>query len=128
MTTALIRIRVVKEMTFDAAHLLRDYVGACANLHGHTYRVQVELCGVEAALQNGMLLDFTLLKTVMQGVIGRYDHTFLNNTPPFDTINPTAENLALFFLRSLSDSDVVGQYVCAVRVWETPTSYAEVRA
>jgi 6-pyruvoyltetrahydropterin/6-carboxytetrahydropterin synthase len=119
-------ISVVKEMTFDAAHLLRNYIGACANLHGHTYRVQVELCGAEEALQNGMLVDFKVLKAAMQEVIGRYDHTFLNNEPPFDTINPTAENMAIFFLRSLQDYEgLQKQYISCVRIWETPTSYAE---
>jgi len=84
------------EAGFAAGHYLRNYRGKCENPHGHNYKVQVTLRGVELD-EAGLLLDFKLLKQVMRPVIDRLDHQMMNDIEPFTTINPSAENLARYF-------------------------------
>ena len=81
--------------TFAAAHNLRNYKGKCENLHGHNYKVRVTLSGKELD-STGLLYDFVHLKQVIQGVIRSLDHIYLNEFPPFDVLNPSAENIARY--------------------------------
>jgi len=84
---------ICKDFTFAAAHAIRGHTGGCENLHGHNYRVRVHLRA--RSLDNlGMVLDFADLKTIMQEVLGPFDHRVLNEVPPFDERNTTAELLA----------------------------------
>src|SRR5690242_21140827 len=78
------------EETFSAGHALRGYKGKCENPHGHNYRVRVNVEG-EQLDKIGLLLDFVHLKRILRELIGEVDHKFLNDQPPFDTINPSAE-------------------------------------
>ena len=66
---------VSKEITFDAAHMLSGYDGKCRNLHGHTYRLVVEVRGEPD--ESGMVLDFFELKKRMQETADRFDHAYL---------------------------------------------------
>ena len=79
--------------TFAAAHNLRNYHGKCEDLHGHNYKVRVILAGKELD-STGLLYDFVHLKRVIQQVIASLDHKYLNELPPFDILNPSAENIA----------------------------------
>src|SRR3974390_1948092 len=88
--------QVSVEETFSAGHALRGYKGKCENPHGHNYRVRVVAEG-EQLDSIGLLCDFAHLKRVIRELIGGVDHKFLNDLAPFDTINPSAENLAKFF-------------------------------
>src|SRR5579862_4487165 len=81
--------------TFAAAHNLRDYKGKCENLHGHNYKVRIALAGEELDA-TGLLYDFVHLKQVVQSVVRALDHTYLNEFPPFDRLNPSAENIARY--------------------------------
>ena len=121
---------VCVEHTFAAAHQLRNYRGKCENLHGHNYKVQVAMEGEELAF-NGLLFDFADLKKALRGVVEYLDHKFLNELPPFDTVNPTAENIAKFICeevqKSLPAPPANGARVCQVKVWETETSFATFR-
>jgi 6-pyruvoyltetrahydropterin/6-carboxytetrahydropterin synthase len=87
---------VTVEGGFSSGHYLRNYKGKCENPHGHNYKVRITLRG-ESLDKAGLLLDFRDLKQVMRPVIDRIDHQMLNDLKPFDTINPSAENLAKFF-------------------------------
>ncbi len=104
---------------FAAAHRLRGYNGACSRLHGHNWKVEVEV--VATALDDvGMGVDFKVIKAATRDVLARLDHYNLNETPPFDTVNPTAENLAAFLYGELSkalNTDTVT--VSAITLWET---------
>jgi 6-pyruvoyltetrahydropterin/6-carboxytetrahydropterin synthase len=114
------------QQTFAAAHALRGYKGKCENLHGHNYRVEVTVEGEQ--LDNiGLLADFVDIKRAMKGVIDRLDHTNLNETPPFDVRNPSAENIAQYFATEVQKSLDGPVRVSAVRVWETDTSIAVYR-
>jgi 6-pyruvoyltetrahydropterin/6-carboxytetrahydropterin synthase len=106
------------QQTFAAAHALRGYKGKCENLHGHNYRVEVTVEGEQ--LDNiGLLADFVEIKRAMKTVIDRLDHTNLNETPPFDVRNPSAENIAFYFASEVQRNLEPGVRVSAVRIWET---------
>ena len=78
---------------FDAAHYLRGYEGKCENLHGHRFQVMVTLRATELD-EIGLAYDFTELKRHLREILDRFDHTCLNDVPPFDRINPSSENIA----------------------------------
>jgi 6-pyruvoyltetrahydropterin/6-carboxytetrahydropterin synthase len=87
---------VWKDRWISSAHNLREYKGKCENLHGHNWRVRVVVAG-DALDKTGLLVDFADLDAAMEDVCRRYDHIYFNETPPFDEVNPSAENIARFF-------------------------------
>jgi 6-pyruvoyltetrahydropterin/6-carboxytetrahydropterin synthase len=106
---------------FDAAHSLRGYPGECARLHGHTWDVAVTVAG-EALDGIGIVYDFKRLKEDLHRVLGDYDHVFLDEVPPFDEVNPTAENLARIICGRLSTTVGTEVRVVEVAVWESPVA------
>jgi 6-pyruvoyltetrahydropterin/6-carboxytetrahydropterin synthase len=119
---------VAVEQTFAAGHALRNYKGKCENVHGHNYRVRVTIAG-EQLDDAGLLVDFGDVKRLMGGAIEYLDHRFINDLPPFDQINPSAENMAKYFYDKVSagmQSDAPVR-IAEVRVWETDTSSAVYR-
>ncbi|HEX7475243.1 MAG TPA: 6-carboxytetrahydropterin synthase QueD [Dehalococcoidales bacterium] len=109
---------IVVEQQIESAHYLRGYKGKCENVHGHTYGIIVRL---KAAKLNeiGLVYDFTDVKRLLDAVLDKYDHKLLNDIPPFDKINPSAENIAATVSREVQ-SKLVGAPVTvkAVEVWE----------
>ena len=110
-------MRIVTD--FSAAHLLRGYDGPCARLHGHNWKVEVEV--VATALDDlGMGVDFGIIKRHTREVLDRLDHRNLNEIPPFDQQNPTAENIAAYLYRELGRHlDDHRVRVTAITLWET---------
>lgn len=107
------------ESSFSSAHNLREYDGACERLHGHNWRVELHL-EAEKLDQCGLAIDFKLLKGELNKVIDGLDHRYLNELTPFDTLNPSAENLAKYIFEKLSKSLNDGNLrVSLVRVWES---------
>lgn len=110
--------------TFAAAHQLRGYQGKCENLHGHTWKAELSVSGEE--LNNiGLLIDFQEMKAVLREITGMFDHTNINETAPFDIINPSSENLSKFFYdeavkRFAAKSP--GLRVNSATIWESSTS------
>ncbi len=104
---------------FASAHTLRDYPGACSRMHGHNWKVEVEV--VAAQLDEvGMGVDFKVIKQATRDVAERLDHRYLNDLEPFSQINPTAENIAAYFHKELSAQlNSPGIRVHAVTLWET---------
>ena len=117
------------EHSFAAGHALRNYKGKCENVHGHNFRVQVIVEG-ERLDSTGLLVDFLDVKQLMLGVIARLDHQFLNEVPPFDELNPSAENIAEHFYTAISQrlgNTPVPVRIREVRVWETDIQSASYR-
>ncbi len=133
-------LTVSKECQFDAAHVLTNHAGQCKNLHGHTYRVIVEVA--EGADGRDMVIDFKDLKQVMRDVIlARFDHAFIFDEASVSEceiasviakhgmrsvglpFRSTAENLARYFFQELA----ARVNVVSVKVFETPESCAEYR-
>ncbi|MED2763316.1 6-carboxytetrahydropterin synthase QueD [Bacillus thuringiensis] len=126
------RVMVSKEFTFDAAHHLHCYEGKCKNLHGHTYKVVFGISGYVNEI--GLAIDFGDIKEIWKNEIEIYlDHRYLNETLP--AMNTTAENMVVWIyekmVEALTKENRVNEYKGArvefVRLFETPTSYAEVR-
>src|SRR5687767_3521057 len=93
---------VMIEEEFSAAHALRGYKGKCEQLHGHNYKVEVYVRGARLD-EIGMLVDFTQLEFFTRELLRSLDHQSLNELKPFAIeINPSAENLASFFLHHLA--------------------------
>lgn len=104
---------------FASAHSLRDYPGDCRRLHGHNWKLEVEV-DATALDDLGMGVDFKVIKNAARQLAGTLDHRYLNDIPPFDTINPTAENIAAFFYQGLGETLNNGRVrVRAVTLWET---------
>lgn len=110
---------------FSSAHALRGYKGKCENLHGHNWKVRVCLCGTKLN-EIGMLVDFTDMKAHLGTVMAKLDHKYLNETAPFDKINPTAENIAAFIFGEMKIFETDDIKVHEVEVWESDTSQAVV--
>lgn len=104
---------------FAAAHQLHGYAGDCARMHGHNWKVEVEVTGRRLD-DIGMVVDFKAMKRAAREVAGLLDHGYLNAIPPFDGINPTAENIAAWFYQEVGKR-LNGEHaqVSAVTVWET---------
>ena len=126
------RVLVSKEFTFDAAHNLIGYEGACERLHGHTYKLIIGISGVPDD-NLGMVIDFKELKRLYQMYIEPVvDHQYLNETLP--EMNTTAENMVVWLfnkfqgiicIATIDEIRVVGRpRVEFIKLYETPTSYA----
>lgn len=112
-------VTVSQEFEFHAAHLLEWHSGKCKNLHGHSYRVQVDVQG--ALDQRGIVIDFDELSEVLwREILEPLDHSLLND----HLDNPTAERLGIYILRK---ADALNLKLSEVRVWETSKSLAVVR-
>ncbi len=110
-------LKVVSD--FASAHTLRDYPGACSRLHGHNWKVEAE---VEASQLDevGMAVDFKVIRKAVKKLTDRLDHYYLNEIPPFDTLNPTAENIAAHLYRGLAEAlNDERIRVSAITLWET---------
>ena len=104
---------------FAAAHALRNYAGECSQLHGHNWKVEVEVIATSLD-EIGMGIDFKEIKIQTKEVLNRLDHRHLNDIKPFDAINPTAENIAAYIYQHLSTSlNSPRTQIGAVTLWET---------
>lgn len=105
---------IAKEFTFDAAHRLLNYEGKCANLHGHTYKLQVILSG--KVQKNGLVFDFVDLKKIVnKKVISILDHTFINKIVK----QSTAENISIW----IWDQLVKHLPLYEIRLWESSSNF-----
>jgi 6-pyruvoyltetrahydropterin/6-carboxytetrahydropterin synthase len=115
------------DYTFAAGHALRNYKGKCENVHGHNYKVRVTLAGDELNAE-GLLMDFAALRAEIKRLVEKLDHHYLNDIPPFDKLNPSAENLAKYICGEIEPRAAdQGLQVQGVTVWETDTTSATYR-
>lgn len=133
-------VRIAKDFHWEMGHRLPFHAGACRNLHGHSYRMQVVVEGTLDA--NGMVLDYFDLKEIVQPLVDRLDHAFLCDANDSEMLgfferNPlkyvvvpfttTAENLAGWFAVQIAELLASYPNVLSidVRIHETERSYAE---
>jgi 6-pyruvoyltetrahydropterin/6-carboxytetrahydropterin synthase len=106
-----VRLSVVRRFSFEAAHVLTWHAGKCSRLHGHSYKLEVEVDGALDA--NGVVMDFADVdEVVAEAVLVPLDHQFLNEVID----NPTAERTILHIAQALSDRDLHWK---RLRLWET---------
>jgi len=110
-------LKVVSD--FAAAHTLRGYPGACNRMHGHNWKIEAEATATQLN-DIGMAVDFKVIKKAVKVVTDRLDHFYLNDIPPFDKTNPTAENLARYIYQEVSlllNNDTIR--LSSLTIWET---------
>ncbi len=107
------------ESHFEAAHYLRGYGGKCENLHGHRYKVVVNV-SKETLNDIGLAYDFADLKRQLNEVLSKYDHKCLNDLEPFDKINPSAEHIAMTIYERVKPEIDRDAAILNVQVWESP--------
>jgi 6-pyruvoyltetrahydropterin/6-carboxytetrahydropterin synthase len=108
--------------TFPGAHRLDGYTGACKNLHGHNWKVRVQLA-TEITDELGMAIDFGIVKKYLKDLIDNFDHQYLNELPWFEKQNPTSENIARVIyeeMQKLLTNDII--HVNEVEIWESETT------
>jgi 6-pyruvoyltetrahydropterin/6-carboxytetrahydropterin synthase len=121
---------VAKEFVFSAAHQIRMHGGKCERLHGHNWRIRVH-ARASRLDRIGMVVDFADLQRIVAELCARFDHQNVNEIPPFDEVNTTAELLARFFYaeanRRLLEEQGERVRVSKVEVWENQGSLAVYR-
>lgn len=140
-------IRLTKQFRFEAAHSLEGYDGACSQIHGHSYllEVTVEGCPLESAghPKDGMVMDFGVLKSIVnREVVDRLDHSFTirrteSNGELIEMLQrhytnihiveyqPTSENMLLDMAARLTPVMPEGVRLRKLTLYETATSKAE---
>ncbi|HSK17890.1 MAG TPA: 6-carboxytetrahydropterin synthase QueD [Longimicrobiales bacterium] len=111
---------------YDSAHFLRNYQGKCERLHGHRYVVELALA-TEELDRSGIAFDFVDIKKNLRELADHLDHNNLNDLPPFDEIEPSAENQAKYFYDEMKRRlpAHMAEAIVYARVWETPTQWAQ---
>ncbi|WP_149847112.1 6-pyruvoyl trahydropterin synthase family protein [Paenibacillus sp. 37] len=137
-------VSVCKIFQFDTSHQLIGHNGKCANVHGHTYKLEVVIKGVphnfEDTSNEGFVMDFSDLKKIVNDlIVDKFDHSFIasGNEPVLKTLietgskvciigcRTTAENLCMYICYKLMKANIP---VWSIKLWETQTSWAEVHA
>lgn len=140
------KIRVTKEFNFEIAHALWNYDGACANIHGHSYRLFVTVIGepiIDAKSPKlGMVLDFGELKKIVNSeIIIPLDHALILSQIAYDSIRgpenkmftkihivdyqPTCENMVIDFVKKIQKTLPHHLQLHSLKLHETATSFAE---
>ncbi len=112
------------EARFEAAHYLREYRGISEPLHGHSYKVEADLAAKSGGLDSDAIaIDFVSAKQKLELLAKKLDYGCINDVPPFDRMNPTAENIAQWFHRELSDTVASeNAIVRSITIWEGPVN------
>ena len=112
---------ISQETVIAAAHQLRLSPGEGERLHGHNWRIKAVL-RCDALDSRGMVIDFNDFGRELRALVEPWEHVFLNELPPWNDVNPTAENIARVVAENLAaklDDDRVK--VARVEVWENDT-------
>lgn len=110
---------------FSSAHYLRNYQGACENLHGHNWKVELIVEG-ETLNDIDILIDFKDLKKILKDVLSELDHRLINELPFFQVNNPSSENIAKYIFHRVKEklSPYKNIRVKEVAVYETEKASA----
>src|SRR4030095_15249497 len=84
---------ISQETSVAAAHQLRLTPGEGERLHGHNWRIKA-VVRAQKLDERGVVLACASLARAPRELVEPYEHVFLNEIPPFDDVNPTAENIA----------------------------------
>ena len=118
------RYALTVRSSFSAAHRLLEYEGNCERLHGHNWQVEVTVES-EVLDSRGMALDFRAMKAALNEILSRLDHNYLNDVPPFDTRNPSSENIARHIFEEMEGAVPPPVRLTRVAVWESEDAWAE---
>ena len=138
-------LRISKEFEFEMAHALYHHDEKCKFIHGHSYKLVITVSGTPVndidSSQNGMVMDFKILKKIVQEeIIEHFDHALLinanapyknlENIELFDNIvkvpyQPTCENLIIDFAQRIQKKLPGHVALFSLKLNETSTSYVE---
>lgn len=108
--------------SFSAAHKLNNYPGLCKNLHGHNWKVRIQINCMKVD-ELGMAIDFGVAKKYLNDIMSMFDHQYLNDLPYFTGINPTSENIARVIFDELKkEFNSEDANIAEVEVWESDHS------
>jgi 6-pyruvoyltetrahydropterin/6-carboxytetrahydropterin synthase len=113
---------VMVEAHFSASHQIKGYNGNCAKLHGHNWKVRVYVRSHELDTL-GLVIDFRLLKKMLQEILSHFDHSLINEHPDFIQQNPTSENLARWIYGKMKEK--LAEQTChlyAVEIFESESA------
>jgi 6-pyruvoyltetrahydropterin/6-carboxytetrahydropterin synthase len=111
------RLKIIT--SFAAAHCLINYQGDCENLHGHNWKVEVNVTAKDLD-GAGLGIDFKILKRETNSLLKTLDHKYLNELPPFLAASPSSENLARYIYGELSrELNTDNVKVVMITVWES---------
>lgn len=132
-------MKIAKEFNWEMGHRLPEHFGKCKNIHGHSYKMLVEIEG--DVLQNGMVMDYYHLRDIIDPLVEKMDHAFLayqedkilieflekmNSKRVVVDFQSTVENITRYFLSEIKNSKLPSNiHKVKVRVCETPDDYAE---
>ncbi len=132
-------MKIAKEFNWEMGHRLPDHFGKCKNIHGHSYKMLVEVEG--DLLENGMVMDYYHLKDAIEPLVEKMDHAFLVHKDDKDVVDflermnskkvivdfhSTVENITRFFLAEIKKINLPSNlHKVKIRVCETPDDYAE---
>jgi 6-pyruvoyltetrahydropterin/6-carboxytetrahydropterin synthase len=110
--------------SFAAAHRLVGYQGKCEDLHGHNFAVEAFFSG-EKLGDDGLLVDFKILKNYLKNVLDSLDHKYLNEIPFFIEKASSAEYIAMYIFGEV-EKQMKGKEAILkeIRVWESDKAYA----
>lgn len=139
------QVLVCKTFSFDSSHQLVGHFGKCANLHGHTYKLEVKCLDVpgmhpDDISNEGFVIDFYHLKSLVNNlIVDKLDHAFIamGNEPALEVLQQSGAKVVVLGFRTTVEN--MSRYICwrlmkaglpvhSVRMWETPTGWAEVLA
>ena len=132
-------MRIAKEFNWEMGHRLPEHFGKCKNIHGHSYKMLVEIEG--DVLESGMVMDYYHLRNAIDPLIEKMDHAFLvykddikviefleqmNSKRVVVDFHSTVENITRYFLKEIEKVKLPPNiHKIKVRVCETPDDYAE---
>ncbi|RMG63394.1 MAG: 6-carboxytetrahydropterin synthase [Calditrichaeota bacterium] len=135
-------VKIGDTFYWEMGHRLPYHSGGCENIHGHSYRLVVEVEGTTD--RRGMVMDYYELRAIVQPILSEIDHCFMCSTDdqlmmaflkdsPFKVVYvdfpTTAENIARYLLTRIAEKLKTHQGIEAltVRVSETHRDFAECR-
>ena len=132
-------MKIAKEFRWEMGHRLTFHKGKCKSLHGHSYKMMVEFEGDPD--QDGMVLDYYDVKTIVEPIVDKLDHSFivfekdheiiealktLNSQMVIVPFESTAENLCQYFLDEIIATGKLNENInsVSVKIFETENTYA----
>lgn len=135
------KVKIGKDFIWEMSHRLPFHEGPCKNIHGHSYKMTVELIG--DLDKNGMVLDYYNISKIVEPFISQLDHAFICNDKDIEVINflksqnfkhyivpnnTTSELMAIHFINefALKFKEFENLDTLIIRIYETLDAYAEV--
>lgn len=132
-------MKIAKEFRWEMGHRLPEHFGKCKNIHGHSYKMIVELEG--EIDKSGMVMDYYDVKKIIAPIVEELDHAFMVYKNDKEIIlfleemkskmvvvefQSTVENICLYFLNKIKKI-ILPENIrkISVRIYETDDDYAE---